>query len=107
KGRKWVVSRAWLMPGRVQSTSAAPIHVVFFIVHLLAVFWVSLCPTAEDQRGIDPTESEIVVHHKFVLHGPRRIDQIIQLAAAWVDAVQVQRMDIAILVHHLDAEPGL
>src|SRR5690606_22941034 len=64
-------------------------------------------PTAEDQGSIDPAEGKIVVHHVLVLHRPWCAEQIIQVATAWVDGVQVQRMDIAVPIHHLDAEPGL
>src|SRR5690606_39362072 len=67
----------------------------------------ALAPAAENQRGVHPAKGEVVVHHVLVAHHPWLPAQVIQLAAARVDRIEVVGVDVEVAVERLDAEPGL
>ena len=67
----------------------------------------ALRPATENQRSVNPAKGEVVVHHVIVVHVPEFTAQVVQLATAGVNFVQVEGVDVTVAVHHFDAEPRL
>src|SRR5216117_3634916 len=53
--------------------------------------WMSVAPAAEDQRRVDAAGREVVLHDVLAIETATAIDDVVEIAAAVVDVVEVQR----------------
>src|SRR5207247_2763684 len=62
---------------------------------------------AEDERRVHATEGEVVAHDVALGEAPALAAHVVELGAARVDLVEVQRRRAPAFPHRLDSDPGL